>query len=212
MNTIRNPILPTLPETDDPEVLKAWRKDITEYLQRIQENIYDDVESTIAEAVAKMTNPMTTLGDLIVGGAGGVPGRLGIGAANKKLFVNAAGTDYEFDTGIYQNHFTIDTASASGSTNITVVPFKPSHAELNAVINGTAEVSWGKDNGTTHLVMEREGAVFGVSLGNSVFLYQSAGVYHYGYISAWLSNGFTYTWVKAGAKTGTAYILYTLHR
>src|SRR3970040_2222587 len=69
-------------------------------------------------------SPMTTLGDLIVGGVNGIPGRLGLGAANKKLFVNAAGDGIVYDTGIYQNYFTRDTASGSGSMDINTVSFR----------------------------------------------------------------------------------------
>ena len=36
------------------------------------------------------TNPMTTLGDLIHGGSGGTPQRLGIGSANNILATNLA--------------------------------------------------------------------------------------------------------------------------
>ncbi len=172
----------------------------------------EDIANGLNAIPGKVTNPMTTLGDLIVGGVGGVPTRKGIGAANKKIFVNAAGNGYEFDTGIYQGSFTIDTSLTSGSIDITVVPFKPCFGKFNAVINSTLQVSWGDDDGTAN----RKCLLYNLTVfeysGSTVYLIQSAGVYHVGYISAWLSNGFTYTWTKAGAKTGTAFIFYTLHR
>jgi len=43
-----------------------------------------------------MENPMTTQGDIIYGGAGGAPTRLGIGAADQVLTVNAGGTAPEW--------------------------------------------------------------------------------------------------------------------
>lgn len=43
-------------------------------------------------------NPMTTQGDLILGGASGVPTRLGIGTPNQLLRVNAGGTSSEWFT------------------------------------------------------------------------------------------------------------------
>ena len=42
----------------------------------------------IATAGGGMTNPMTTLGDVIIGGASGVPGRLGIGSTGNVLTVS----------------------------------------------------------------------------------------------------------------------------
>lgn len=43
-----------------------------------------------------MENPMTTAGDIIVGGTNGVPSRLGIGTAGQVLKVNSAGTALEY--------------------------------------------------------------------------------------------------------------------
>lgn len=61
-----------------------------------------DVDANFRELVLaiseKLANPMTTAGDLIVGGAAGAPLRLGIGAANKVLGVNSAGTGLEWQT------------------------------------------------------------------------------------------------------------------
>jgi len=46
-----------------------------------------------------MNNPMTTQGDIIVGGNGGDPARLGIGSAGEVLKVNSSGTGLEYGTG-----------------------------------------------------------------------------------------------------------------
>lgn len=43
-------------------------------------------------------NPMTTAGDIVVGGASGVEQRLGIGTANQQLRVNSGGTALEYFT------------------------------------------------------------------------------------------------------------------
>lgn len=48
---------------------------------------------------AGLTNPMTTAGDIIVGGTSGVPARLAMGAASKVLAVNSGGTALEWATG-----------------------------------------------------------------------------------------------------------------
>ena len=47
---------------------------------------------------AGMANPMTTAGDIIVGGASGTPTRLAMGTAGQFLCVNAAGTAVEWAT------------------------------------------------------------------------------------------------------------------
>lgn len=46
--------------------------------------------------VPLMSNPMTTAGDLVVGGASGAPGRLGLGSALQHLRVNSGATALEF--------------------------------------------------------------------------------------------------------------------
>jgi hypothetical protein len=61
-----------------------------------------------------MSNPMTTLGDIITGGASGTPGRLAVGAANKVLGVNTGGTNVE-----WQNRKFIIPVSGGASYNPT---------------------------------------------------------------------------------------------
>lgn len=72
-----------------------------------------------------LTNPMTTAGDIIVGGASGTPARFGIGTANQLLGVNNAATAQEYKTitagdGISVTHgagsITIATSNLKGST------------------------------------------------------------------------------------------------
>ena len=45
-----------------------------------------------------MANPMTTAGDIIVGGASGTPTRLAMGTAGQFLCVNTDGTAVEWTT------------------------------------------------------------------------------------------------------------------
>ena len=49
--------------------------------------------TAISTWYGKMTNPMTTAGDIVKGGASGVPARLGLGTASQFLAVNAGATD-----------------------------------------------------------------------------------------------------------------------
>lgn len=56
----------------------------------------DDVAPAWTAFNSGLINPMTTLGDLIVGGASGSPARLALGAALSFLRVNAAGVAIEW--------------------------------------------------------------------------------------------------------------------
>lgn len=49
-----------------------------------------------AQIAAKLTNPMTSPGDLILGATGGAPARLPIGSAGQVLKVNSAGAGLEY--------------------------------------------------------------------------------------------------------------------
>lgn len=62
-----------------------------------------------------LTNPMTTLGDTIVGGTGGVPARLGVGANGKVLTANSSATD-----GLdYEAPIALTTTGTSGAATLT---------------------------------------------------------------------------------------------
>ena len=52
--------------------------------------------TTLITLTSGMTNPMTTAGDIVTGGASGTPTRLGIGAALQHLRVNAGATALEY--------------------------------------------------------------------------------------------------------------------
>lgn len=52
--------------------------------------------TTWATLSSGLTNPMTTAGDIIVGGASGAPARLGIGSALQHLRVNSGATALEY--------------------------------------------------------------------------------------------------------------------
>lgn len=71
-----------------------------------------------------MTNPMTAAGDLVKGGASGVPTRLALGPALQHLRVNAAGDDLEF----------ADPPSPSGGSGSVELDY----AEITSVASVTA--------------------------------------------------------------------------
>lgn len=52
MNTVRDPILPTVPiitEEINPDIIRRWREDITEIIQTLHNSIYDDLITLSAE-------------------------------------------------------------------------------------------------------------------------------------------------------------------
>jgi len=153
-----------------------------------------------------------TKGDLLHASATNVLGTLAIGTANYKMFANAAGDLPEWAAGIKMGVITKNTADADGTNNISGVGFKPSNVIFFANTDGTVQASVGFDNGTLHYVLAKVLTNWGNNTTVSILLYQSAGVTYTGYISALGSDGFTITWVKAGAKTGTAKIFYMAFR
>ena len=76
-----------------------------------------------------------TQGDLPYASAANTLSALAIGAANYKLFSNAAGNAPEYAVGIKIKSDTYDLTSASGTKSVTGVGFKPSAAILLAIVN-----------------------------------------------------------------------------
>ena len=70
--------------------------DITAEDLTLQDNTVDNNTITVTEMIAKMTNPMTTQGDVIYGGASGLPTRLAKGTASQVLAMNAGATAPEW--------------------------------------------------------------------------------------------------------------------
>jgi len=141
---------------------------------------------------------------------------LALGAANLKLFMNAAGNALEWAVGVKLGTFFYNTATESGTQEITGVGFKPSDIEFLAHIAGTPEMSIGFDDGTNHYcVFDYGGATPGAwdnSSTYSIALYQSAASVARGKVTTLGADGFTITWVKNGSKIGTATIFYRAKR
>lgn len=71
-----------------------------------------DVKDLQTTLNGKVSNPMTTAGDLIVGGTNGTPTRLGRGSAGQVLTMNSQGTGQEWTTpastgNLYRHHITL---------------------------------------------------------------------------------------------------------
>lgn len=139
---------------------------------------------------------------------------LAVGAANLKSFVNAGGTTPEWANGMKIGTFLYDTATDSGTQDITGVGFKPSVVIFLAAVSYTNQMSIGFDDGTNSFCE----AVYDTNQwaeegSHSLSLWQTTAVVRAtGYISAFGADGFTITWQKIGAKTGTARVYYLAFR
>lgn len=139
------------------------------------------------------------------------------GGANLKMFMNAAGTSAEWANGMKIGTFTYDTATASGNQAITGVGFKPSIIVVLANVGPTPETSIGFSDGTNHLSLFNSTNIYGANTwatagASCISLFQSASISAIGSITTLGSDGFTIAWTKAGAKTGTATIIYLAFR
>lgn len=138
--------------------------------------------------------------------------RLAKGAANLKMFMNAGATAPEWANGFKYGATSIDTATATGTQAITGVGFKPSTLIFLANVSGTPQASIGFDDGTNAGCITNYHAgsadTWDRSISRSIILTQGAGNIYDGVISALGADGFTISWTKTGAKTGTANIFY----
>jgi hypothetical protein len=133
-----------------------------------------------------------------------------LGAANTKVFSNAAGTNYEWATGVKIGTFNRDLAGTSGDVAYTGVGFKPSHVLFISVTESNG-MSWGIDNGTNHYCSFCYGGTFTISTlaTNSITVANSAGSgSQTGLIKTLDADGFTITYAKTGSPTGTINIYY----
>lgn len=156
-----------------------------------------------------------TVGSLagIIQGAAGVLSATALGAANLKFFMNAAGTAPEWATGIKIGRITKDTADASADEAFTGIGFKPSNVLFVFAIDGSDEFSIGVDNATLAACTRRyPGGIWSLNATQSLDLVQTASITYYGKIKTLDVDGFTITWVKVGAKTGSAILMYMAFR
>jgi hypothetical protein len=86
---------------------------------------------------SKMSNPMTTAGDIIVGGASGTPGRLALGTVDKVLVSDGTTVAYQY-AGLG--------GGALGSGNVVIGRAKPTWTGTNGVLVGTTATSSGGDS------------------------------------------------------------------
>jgi len=147
-------------------------------------------------------------------GADGAKGikALALGAANLKLFMNAAGTANEYANGIKIGTFSRDVAAASGSVEYTAVGFKPSVILLFVGIDGTYIDSKGMSNAVVNYTLSRQQTNVCQLISTAIYLQISAADYHLANVSSMDVDGFTLAWVKTGSPTGTAVGYYIAFR
>ena len=94
-----------------------------------------DIRTLLSKTVAQ--------GDMIYGSAINTLAMLTKGAANAKLFMNAAGTLPEWASGVKIGSFTRDIAGANGNVAYTGAGFKPSVIVFIGAVGNTKYVSMG---------------------------------------------------------------------
>jgi hypothetical protein len=136
-----------------------------------------------------------------------VLGHIKIGAG---LSIDAGGVAVA--TGFKVGTFTRDTSLASGTQAITGVGFKPRVVLFLASISGAVgEMSIGLDDLVTPTTLLDNYGGSANSYSNnpvSISLNQNNVATYKGVISSFDNDGFTLSWTKAGAKTGTMSVSY----
>ena len=142
--------------------------------------------------------------------------RLAKGSANMKLFMNAAASAPEWESGFKVGSFQRNSATATGTENITTAGFKPSAVIFLTWISGTdIAASIGVDDGSTALglyVYTASPTLWNGTTKSIVYADDAASKVYTGEVSAWLSNGFTVSWIKTGLPTGVLNVYYLAFR
>ena len=118
------------------------------------------------------------------------------------------------DTRFAVGSFTRDTSLASGTQAVTGLGFTPKAIIFLANESGTAEMSWGLDNGTAVVVLDEKSTagLYSNTTAYSIFVEQTDGVQYLGKVDSFDSGGFTITWTRVGAPTGTLTVFYMAYR
>jgi len=103
---------------------------------------------------------------------------------------------------------TRDTTIASGDQAVTGIGFQPDVVLFLAGTTATDEFSIGWDDGTNKGSFSFNVGTWYLSTSFSIYDYEAAGTLYQGVISAKGSDGFTITWTKTGAPSGTLTIMY----
>ena len=159
-----------------------------------------------------MTNPMTTTGDLIKGGAGGTPARIGIGSAGQALVVSAGAPAWGSvgiaggGTGQATQQAALD-ALAGAVTNNQVLAGNGTHVTLRAL--AAADIPQLADYAPTGLTGATSatryvGATASGAPGSGTFVTGDFITTLDGHIFVCTTGGTPGTWANAGASAGVS--------
>lgn len=106
--------------------------------------------------------------------------------------------------------FTRDEATATGTQAVTGVGFQPDVVLFLAAQDASLEVSFGLDDGTNHYSISYNNAAgkWETAPAVSIAMRETAVNLYYGNISSMDADGFTFSWTKANAPTGTIDVYY----
>lgn len=180
-----------------------------------QGRVYDEIETKMALTGANLAIGSDANGDIYYRAANALA-RLGLGGANKKLFLNAGNTAPEWAVGMKIGSFLRAMADASGTQAVSGIGFKPSLVIFLSNRSGTAATSIGCDDGTLHYVIADNQLAAADTWLNlttySINMQQGAGVMYQGKIDSLDADGFTIAWLKTGATAGTMRVMYIAFR
>lgn len=123
-------------------------------------------------------------------------------------------TDVRFKSG----SFTRDTSTATGTQEVTGIGFRPRAVILLAVVSGTTSASIGADDGTSPLSIHdnnpTSAGTYAVAGGVSIALIfpSNPAITYTGAVASFDADGFTISWTRTGAYSGTATIIYFVLR
>jgi hypothetical protein len=156
----------------------------------------------------------SAIGDIPYATAAGKPGRLTKGAANHKMFMNAAGTTPEWAAGIKIGTFTID-LSTTGDQAVTSVGFKPALVELWFGLDNTQCVGQSMYNGSvSYILFDLRGGTagnYGVLSTKAAYRTDGTNTSYVVYKSL-DADGFALTKSKIGSPTGIMTFFYKAWR
>jgi hypothetical protein len=178
-------------------------------------NLQDDVDSQSMSS----TGDLTLTGDNTYSGDNTFSGNVTFTSIPAMITSTQTlnGTVTLSPASIYMGSFTKDTSDVSASVSYTGVGFKPRAVIFFAVESSaiSSETSWGLDDGIlSHAIADTdvttEDAYQVCSF--SIDIIQGAGIEYTGNTSSFDANGFTISWTKTGAKTGTETVYYIAFR
>lgn len=179
---------------------------MTEQEQILSIGEVDDLESLVYEInerfrIIQRKFTLYNKGDLLYASAINVLGALGIGTANYKLFVNAAGDLPEWAAGLKIITATRAMDAASGDVGYTGVGFKPSLIIFLARYDNS--ISIGVDDLTTSFnVNNYLNTTYAYSAARCMEFIHSGVRHSTMFVKTMDADGFTGTWTLVGAGVG----------